>query len=310
MVREAVNEVPTVIVRDTSGRPVAGVQVSFTPLEWGDYSLGNASVITDSQGVASPGNWILSRSAGQQELIATLQTSNFSRDRSARCVGDKVLIFQQLDPGTFGEVPAGGAVCFSAKAKPGPTVALHAWTGFASALPGEKLLLQVSAVDRFGNSTGGVPTTLSVTSGGGSIVNDSWGNHLWTLGPGPGLNSVVASAPGLTSDTVRVQALDVGATTWYDLSSPPLCGAANGPCSVDFLWIALSEKGIFTLYTGWTFLGGETRRESGTYTLSGTKIVLKYASGDQPFTPQEGTLVGDTLSLGSTGQPWILLKRP
>lgn len=301
-VGEAVNEVPTVIVRNPSGRPVAGVRVSFAPLQETGDSLGRTNAITDFRGVASPGSWLLSRSAGHRELIATLQTSNFSRDRFSRCVGGEVWFIQQQSPGFAAEVPAEGAICFSAKAQPGPSVALSARTELDSALPGEKVSLLTSAVDRFGNFTEYVPATLSITSGGGSIVNGPTGFNTWTLGSGPGLNSVVASAPGLTSDTVRVQALDVGATTYYDLSSPQ-------SYSLDFLWIALSEKGVFTLYTGWTFLGGETRRQSGTYTINGTKIMLTYPSGDQ-LTPQEGTLVGDTLSLGGTGQPWILLRRP
>lgn len=280
-VGEPVNAVPTVIVRNGSGRPVPGVEVLFAPLNDPHDSVGTFNAITDSRGVASPGNWILATSVGRHELIATLQTAHFSAND---CV-------------------AGDAICFRVEAQPGPPVAIRGEVSDSVAFPGDQVdLPNIWVTDRFGNFTSRTPTTitLSVASGGGSVSTTT---KIWTLGPGPGVNSIVASAPGLDSATFNVRALDVGAITRYDLSSLP-DNVVSGS-------IALGETGVFELNTvlidAW---GGSDRyRTFGTYALTGTKIVLTYAPG----VTEEGTLTGDTLSVlrgGSLPQAWTFVKRP
>lgn len=62
-VGEQVDPVPAVVVRSKTGRPVPGIKVTFMPLSWSDSAYGdvvrNSIVITDSRGVASPGDWTL-----------------------------------------------------------------------------------------------------------------------------------------------------------------------------------------------------------------------------------------------------------
>lgn len=174
----------------------------------------------------------------------------------------------------------------------------------------------VRVIDRFRNGVSGVTVTFSVISGGGSLARtrvvsqrgSAW-TESWTLGPYPGLNSVVASAPGLNSVTFTARALDAGAVTWFDLKPQSVRFIVSGS-------IALGEKGVFELLnveTGDAFPGEWRERQFGTYTLAGTKIVLTYSTGGV----EQGTLVDDSLSLvhtklnwdGTAPQVWTFVKR-
>ena len=294
-VGEPVNPTPTVVVRSETGQPVAGIKVRFTPTHqfvapppggppaYADF-VTNGIAITDSRGVASPGDWTLGTMMGLHGLEASILDANLSA----------------ADSGT------GRVIAFRAEAgAAAPALLLLSSGDNQVGLPADEIEPPTARVhDRFGNGVSGVTVTFAVVSGGGSLARtrvesqrgSAW-TEKWTLGPYPGLNSVVASAPGLNSVTFRAQALDAGAITWYDLVPQSVRFIVSGS-------IALGEKGIFELSnveTGDAFPGEWRERQFGTYTLAGTKIVLTYSTGGI----EEGTLMDDSLSFVHTKLNWV-----
>ncbi|HUQ19637.1 MAG TPA: hypothetical protein VM099_08490 [Gemmatimonadaceae bacterium] len=285
--------VPTVVVRDKSGKPVRGITVTFSTYRTspigGEDIWASWSAITGSTGIANPGEWNLSVFAGTQILEASILGAHlFDADSGA-----------------------GRVVVFRAAASPGPAVWVSkAYGDKQLGLTNERMEPpQVHVVDRFGNRVPGPTTvTFTVTAGGGSLGN---GNvevlsletrdgvaspDRWTLGTSGGINSVVASVPGLNSVTFTAEALDPGPLVRYDLEPESVRGIVSAS-------IALGENGIFELKdVEWSdaFPGEFFDRRLGRYTLSGTRIVLTYSTGET----DEGTLVGDKLSVQYTKLNW------
>lgn len=277
-VGEAVNPVPAVLVTSETGRPAPGIRVTFAPLYPADSAYGdhvtNRISITDARGVASGGDWTLGTMAGTHGLEAGILGAHLS----------------EPDAGV------GRAVAFRTEAHGAAAASLSMSEYAPAGLPGDEIgPPQVHVTDRFGNNAGGVVVTFRVATGGGSLATTQVEASIgyasagsWTLGPNPGLNSVVATAPGLNSVTFSARALDVGAVTWYDMK----------PQSVPYIEIAsiaLCENGTFELVTVETspVLPGEWReRQLGTYTIAGTQLVLNYPNG----VTEQGTLVADSLA--------------
>jgi hypothetical protein len=278
-VGERIDPVPIVVVRNEEGRPVAGAKVIFIPLNRSDAAnadfLTTPNVITNSRGLATPGAWKLGTVPGVHGLEARLVDPRYFRSDSGRVVTFKA------------EVTAAAAEALSMGRFPLDT----------EGLPGGEMptpLFQV--VDRYGNGVGGVTVTFTVIAGGGSLAktrvqSSPWGQASageWTLGPQPGTNSMVASAQNLKSVTFSTRALDVGKVTWYDLA----------PQSVRYIErasMALCEDGTFellTLESSEAFPDLWPERELGKYTVTGTGIVLTFASG----VTEQGTLIGQDLS--------------
>lgn len=67
----AAASLPSVVVRDTSGNPVAGVSVSFA-LTAGGGSISGASQTTNAQGTATLGSWILGSTVTTNTVTATV----------------------------------------------------------------------------------------------------------------------------------------------------------------------------------------------------------------------------------------------
>lgn len=286
-VNEFVNPVPTVLVRSETGLPVSGIKVAFAPMYRSDSAYGDfvmhSIVTTDSRGAASPGGWTLGTMAGAHGLKAWILNPHVSD----------------------AELEGGHAVAFRAEGHAAAPAALRKSGGDNQiGLPGDEIdPPEVLVTDRFGNSVGRVTINFTVSGGGGSLaktqVEARWGSaspERWTLGPNPGLNTIVASAQGLNSVTFNARALDAGTVTWYDFphSIPYIVSAS----------IALCEDGTFELVTVETsdVLPGEWReRQLGKYTLTGTRLVLTFPAG----LTEEGTLVDDRLSIAHTKLNWV-----
>jgi len=179
---------PTVVVRDAAGNGVAGVSVTFAVGVGGGIVIG-ANQTTDATGAASVGAWFMGV-AGTNTLIAS--SSGLS------------------------------SVTFTATATAGAPVSMQAVSlvsqgGVAGAIATSAPSVVVR--DALGNPAAGVVVTFNVTAGGGSLVGavDTTGINgiasvvSWTLGPTPGVNTVVASAVGLPS--VTFTATSVGPAT-------------------------------------------------------------------------------------------------
>src|SRR5690606_21984409 len=149
------------LVRDSAGRPLAGV-----PLEWslspGGGALAGATVRTGEDGRASA-RWTLGPAAGEQ--VATLPA------------------------------PGVAPLAFTARAAPGPPHGPRAAAGDGQIGRPAALLpdtLAVVAADRFGNRLPGARVAWRVAAGEGSVsadtsVADSAGRAraAWTLGDRP-----------------------------------------------------------------------------------------------------------------------------
>ena len=285
VVGEHVNPAPTVTVTSATGQPVSGITVMFSLFDpsQGDV-LTNSVAVTNAAGIAKLGDWKLGTIPGVHSVQASIKNAQSSDlDRSM-----------------------GPSVTFTADVAAGPPVSLSiTYANDSVGLPGDALQAPLVLVrDRFGNGASGIPVSFTIGSGGGSLVNainETRGGiaspGTWTLGPRPGLNSIVASAAGLSPVTIWSRALDAGAVTWYDLTPQPTRLVSGA--------LALCEDGTFQLTTvesSDAFPGVSMLREFGKYTIMGTKIVLTFSGGS---TTEQGTLAGNRLSLLHTSLNWF-----
>lgn len=88
MAGSAVPVVPTVVVRDSVGRPLAGLTVVFDVTEGGG-SVGTASTTTNASGIASPGSWTLGPAGATNRLVARVRdvTGQGADVRAVGCAG-------------------------------------------------------------------------------------------------------------------------------------------------------------------------------------------------------------------------------
>lgn len=258
-VASPVDPVPTVVVKTPAGAPVAGIGVSFTLAGGAEFSgsVVNARAVTNAQGIATPGQWILGAKATAQGLIATLLAAGPTR-----------------------------SIAFRVEAAPAAPAQLSAWSaGWQVAIPGWQINAPaIQVTDRFGNRVhrSGLPVSFVVIDGGGQLAKsevytDSRGYasaESWTLGPSVGLNSVVASAANVDSARFTAEALDARKLTWYDLDS-----VDNRSSAISTGSIGLSDMGYFVAET---FYGALDRRWlGGTYRVFGTEFFFgKYAGTD------------------------------
>lgn len=239
---------PAVRVEDHDGNPLAGVAVVFeTP---GDQ-IGIpvlTTVESDRSGTAQLRTWKLGTQAGTQGMIARFQSVTSMTFRATAFPGPAAVM-----------APVGG------DNQTGPS-------GYTLPVP-----VRLKVTDSFGNSVAGVEVTFVVQTGAGSIapplattsINGQAEGH-WRLGA-IGVNSVTASVPGLAGLTFIAVAgavvppfpatyvlrdISTGSLTPYKIPSQ----------------IVLAPDGSFTTYV-------HDITGSGSYTLEGTKLSLKYVPG-------------------------------
>ena len=204
MVATAVAAAPSVIVRDASSNPVAGVSVTFTLTAsggtGGSIAPGTpATVVTDASGVATLSSWMLGQTSG---------TSNNTVTATASGVAGTVTFNASGAAGTAQHIVANSSTSQTGT------------VGTAVAAP------SVLVRDAYNNPVSGVAVTFAVGAGAGTTAPASGASvtssasgvaalTTWTLGTATGTNSVTASAatlagspltfiasstPGLTSD--------------------------------------------------------------------------------------------------------------
>src|SRR2546430_36380 len=182
---------PSVIVRDASNNPVAGVAVTFVP-GTGSGSVTGANPATDATGIAAVGSWMLGTTAGPNTLTATAPGLTGS-------------------PLTFTANGVAGAPATLAKFS-GDN--LTGQVGGTLATPHNVLV-----TDANGNPVGNVTVTWAPASGGGSVsptssLTDVNGHatSTRTLGPTPGTQTTTAGVTGLPTVTFTITASVAGAT--------------------------------------------------------------------------------------------------
>ncbi|MBA3671432.1 MAG: Ig-like domain-containing protein [Gemmatimonadaceae bacterium] len=141
VVGTAVSEAPAVRVADQNGSPVAGVQVTFAASQ-GAGALASSEALTDANGVARAGGWIVGQSAGRHQITA----------RSAAVAGKSVVF------SVMGIARSLKSIIRYAGDRQ------RAVAGTTTRFP-----LAVFASDTFGNPVAGVRISFTVVSGGGTI---------------------------------------------------------------------------------------------------------------------------------------------
>jgi alpha-tubulin suppressor-like RCC1 family protein len=179
---------PAVVVKDSAGREVGNVRVTFTVTAGGGH-LEGATQTTGDDGVATVGGWTLGDSAGANVVTATVAG---------------------LPSATFNATGmAGSAAAIAVESGDNQTGVV------GSSIYGITLVVE----DAHGNPVGrDVPVTFEVTSGGGRLEvltprTDTKGKVAlgsWELGPEAGVNTFTASLTNLPSATVAVTATAVG----------------------------------------------------------------------------------------------------
>ncbi|MEP6781267.1 MAG: hypothetical protein ABJC26_15325 [Gemmatimonadaceae bacterium] len=200
VVGAAVSDPPAVRVTDQNGSPVAGVRVTFGAA-LGAGMLSASAALTDSDGVARSGGWILGAAAGRHAISA--QTT----------------------------VLPGKSVTFSSTglARGLKTISRYAGNGqFAEVGTSPRFPLAVFASDTFGNPIVGIPISFAVVSGGGTIDE----TVVTTNADGVGTSSLMKLGP-LIGDQ-RVEASTAGLRTTFALFARrplPSCIVLNCPGS-------------------------------------------------------------------------------
>jgi hypothetical protein len=172
----AVATLPSVIVKDQNGNPMAGISVSFIVANGGG-SLTGASAVTSSSGVATVGSWTLGTAIGTNTLVASAGS---------------------LTPVTFTATSTAGAAASITKTAGD---AQSATAGSAVAIAPS-----VTVKDANGNLVAGASVAFAVTAGGGSVTGGAQTTNSsgvatlggWTLGATAGANSVSATVGTVT----------------------------------------------------------------------------------------------------------------
>ncbi len=175
---------PAVLVTDKSGKPVPAVSVTFAVVA-GNGSVTGATQVTDRDGIATVGNWVLGTTTGANKLSASSGS---------------------LAP-----------VFFTVSAAPGAPAQLVAVNDGQSAPAGSKLPnpVGVKVKDAYGNVIPGANVTFAPSAGSASpttVASDADGNAVteWTLGNSGGAMQLVASLG--TRSPVALSATAIGGT--------------------------------------------------------------------------------------------------
>jgi len=191
-VSTAAAPLPSVIIKDKKGKPVAGIPVTFA-VTAGGGSVSGASQTTNAQGIATVGGWMLGPTVGNQTLLATPEPLP---ENSA--AADKL-----------------PTVTFSVDARPAAPSQMTKINDGQTGTVGTALAQQVGVLlkDGAGNPVAG--TSVTFTAGNGSSVSpatvatNSSGQALttWTLGTAAGGASLTATSGTLTPATFSATAV-------------------------------------------------------------------------------------------------------
>ena len=200
---------PAVLVNDAYANPVGGVTVTFTVTVGGGSTTGD-TVVTNSLGHATVGSWILGTLAGANSLVAGIAGL----------------------PG----------VTFTATGRAGPPASVTKLAGdgqTGDVFNAVDTLPAVLVRDAYANPVAGVLVTFSIVSGNGQLagvtpVTNSNGTAqvgVWTLGPAPGPNTLMAAITGLPAVSFTAVAVDhCSEATPYAIGSTVDGALSTGDC--------------------------------------------------------------------------------
>jgi adhesin/invasin len=271
-------------VTDTRGRPVAGVEVAFSP----GAGLVNPEVAnTDAEGLATA-NWSLGPQTGGQELIASV--NNASPPLSVRFAA------------TASAGAARGLIIVSGNGQSAPA---------GTALPAP---LVVRLLDEGGNPIAGGAVSWVVGQGGGLVEPgtsttgpDGNASATWTLGPGLGANTLSAVVSGVgtvqfTATATAAPAVRLLLNGGNDQTAPPQ-SRLSAPLSVKA--VDANGNGVAGVSVAWavTSGGGSLSASSSVTRADGTTDVtwtLGAAPGAQTATATAAGLQGSPITFTAT----------
>ena len=202
---QSATSLPSVVVRDVQGNPVAGVTVTFTVTAGGGV-IGGATQLTDGNGVATLTSWTFGGAAGLNTVTAT-------------------------SPGL-------SSVIFSATTTGVPTTVSLFNGDNQAAVAGTNVAIppSVRVTDAGGQGVGGVAVNFAMTSGGGlvttpAVTTDATGVATvggWTLGIGATQTLTATVSAAVSGNPVTFNA--VSATQLAITQQPP----ANVAAGVNF----------------------------------------------------------------------------
>ena len=298
----AVAVAPSVIVRDASNNPVAGVNVTFAVTSGGGATVpvsGN-TVATDAAGIAALTSWTLGATAGLNTLTASVAGLS------------------------------GSPVTFTATGTTGAATQMTTTVGAQTATVNTPVSTDPSVLvtDANNNPVSGVSVTFAVTGGGGSISSPT-GNTVvtnasgiaalssWTMGTTAGANSIQATAAGLPTVTFTAtgtagpavsisvnagnnQSAIVGAAVAVE-PSVSVRDSYNNPVALTNVVFTITAGGGTTLpaspSTRVTDAAGIAALEAWTLgTVAGTNTITASAAG----------LIGDPITFTATGTPAVV----
>lgn len=206
---------PAVRLLDASNNPIQGLTVNFS-VTAGGGSVGGASQVTDSNGVARVGSWTYGTIVGTNTVLA-----------SSPSAGSTTRL--------FGATTTAGAAANQVKVE--PLTRPSATVGTDAAVKPA-----VRVTDSFGNAVSGVAVNFAVTAGGGSITGGSQTSGSdgiarvgsWTLGTTAGVNTLTVTSSGLPTRIFNTDTV-AGPATQMVKHSPigPQTGPVNTPVAVN-----------------------------------------------------------------------------
>ncbi len=264
---------PTVKVTDRAGRPMANVPVRFVLLsdpEAPAGSIANTEDITDVNGIASAGEWILSVRAGANFLAISVEGA---RQHWLQVTGEP-----EAAVALGWDVEKEDAIGFRGMQVKPPVA---------------------HARDRFGNSVPGVALTFALAEGQGTLegahrvtTNEGASALSWTLGEDLGANTLTASAAGLASIEYAVEVVDPIAI--YDLTTIDDVPLSESHVESAFIGFTADGRFVSNGYTASTSGQRSVWSESGTFTESDDAVLLSYAGA---HLQEMATLSGEVLLL-------------
>ena len=185
-VATAVGTRPAVVVRDEDGNPLGGIPVTFK-VTGGGGSLGGATPVTGTDGVATIDGWTLGQKVGANTLEATLSGLDVS----------------------------GSPVVFTATGTPGPVSSGKSQVSAAPATitasgGSSRSTITVTASDAFDNPIPGLAVTLSATGTGNTLTQPA--NLTGSNGSTTGLLSATTPGNRVVSATIAGTAVTQTAT--------------------------------------------------------------------------------------------------
>ena len=282
----AVATAPSVRVVDGFGNLVAQAPVSFSVLSGGGQVTGGIR-LTNAQGIATVGSWVLGPSAGTQTLTGRVETGG---------VANNPIVFTAT-----ATAPAGAQMVIV--------------SGNNQTAPVGRLVPVAPTVqvrNAGGTPVAGVSVTFAVASGGGAVVGsrqitDATGMATvggWFLGSTPGANTLTASAQGTPSVTFTAtaqagQAVSMVAVSTTSQTAPAGANVVNPPSVAVRDAAGIPVAGVQVTFTV-TLGGGSVTGSPATTNASGIATLTSWKLGN--------VAGANTVTATATGLPAVIFN--